>query len=519
MKSFSRFARLFLGTHLSALWIAANPCASCHPKQVAGYQKTGMANSLSRAANQPSGSFRHAISDTAFEIRTTPKGQIHTIEREGVRGSLPVAYVIGSGNHAFGYLVNVKGYLFQSPISYYSKRRIWDMAPGYEGDRNPDFTRPVAAECLWCHSGRPLPKAGNLNRYGDPPFAEEAISCDRCHGATEAHLRNPSASNIVNPARLSHRARDSVCEQCHLNGEARIPNPGKQIGDYKPGLTLEEVFSVYVFEAPVDTGLKVISHVQQMGKSMCRIKSGERLWCGTCHDPHNKPSDPVAYYRSRCLECHESIQTTHAAPAENCVGCHMPTRQARDGGHTAFTDHEIQREPTRTSPPAPRTQKLVPWQPALSQFATRNLGLANVAVGERDRSSFHLDEGFRLLSGARVLHPNDASVLTSLGLVALRQRKGAEAVSLFEAALAAEPAYAPYFVNLATALKEVGQAALAIEKLNKAMTLDPSLEPAYRKLAEIMREARQPRKLTEVFEQYLRFMPENVSARIALQAQ
>jgi len=41
--------------------------------------------------------------------------------------------------------------------------------------------------------------------------------------------------SIVNPAKLQQAARDSICEQCHLAGEVRIPNPGKSMADFQPG--------------------------------------------------------------------------------------------------------------------------------------------------------------------------------------------------------------------------------------------------------------------------------------------
>jgi hypothetical protein len=444
---------------------------------------------------------------------------VHVLEREGATGKFTVNYVIGSGNHAFGYLVNVGGYLFQSPISYYSQRRIWDMAPGYETDRSPDFTRPVTAECLWCHSGKPLPIKKTLNKYEQPAFAEEAISCDRCHGAAVEHLEKPSVKNIINPKRLPVRARDSVCEQCHLSGEVRIANPGKEIGDFQPGQELEEVFSTYVFDAASESGLKVISHVQQLARSSCQKKSGEPLSCITCHDPHNRPANTVSYYRTKCLGCHEGIEQTHAKPANDCIGCHMPSRPAKDGGHTAFTDHRIQRKPVPTTGKSVASAKLVAWYEPATGLSVRNLGLANLTVGERDHSASNMDEASRLLTEARQNHPDDPAVLTGLGLLALRQRQTAEALPLFEKAMQADPAYAPYQVNLATALKAGGRVEEAIALLKKAISIDPSLEVAYRRLGEIMRERRRPEEMRSVFESYLKFMPNNVTARIALQSQ
>jgi tetratricopeptide (TPR) repeat protein len=478
-----------------------------------------MGRSMSRAAVQPGGRFRHAVSDSEFKIVSGPGGMKQTLEREGVEGTFPVAWVIGSGNHAFGYLTNVKGYLFQSPISYYSKRRLWDVAPGYEGDRNPDFTRPVTAECLWCHAGKPRPVEMTLNKYEDPPFEQEAISCDRCHGSAEDHLRKPGAGTILNPSKLAARARDSVCEQCHLSGEARIPNPGKQIGDFRPGQKLEEVFSVYVFEKRADSRLKVISHVEQLELSACQQKSGSRLWCGTCHDPHGKPTDGQGYYREKCLGCHAGAMKTHAAPVEKCIECHMPSRPARDGGHTAFTDHEIRRRPIPVGPQNAAAAGLTPWRAVDRAIDSRNLGLAYVTVGERDRSAAYLDKAQALLTEARKDYGNDPAVATGLGLLALRQRRTGEAVLLFETALRAQPGYAPYMVNLATAMRQAGRTGEAVSLLQKAIKIDPSLEPAYRRLAEMARDRVQNLTIKQVFEAYLRFMPANVNARIALMAE
>ena len=59
--------------------------------------------------------------------------------------------VIGSGNHACGYVIRLGDNLFQSPIGYYADRHGYDMAPGYEKVENPDFTRPVSQECLLPH--------------------------------------------------------------------------------------------------------------------------------------------------------------------------------------------------------------------------------------------------------------------------------------------------------------------------------------------------------------------------------
>jgi tetratricopeptide (TPR) repeat protein len=499
---------------------AADKCVACHPKEVRGYQQTAMAKSLFRPGKQPSGSFTHALSGSTFTVRSANNEMRQRLERNGFEGEFPVAYVIGSGNHAFGYLVQVGDYLFQSPVSYYSRKKVWDVAPGYEGDRNPDFTRPVTVECLFCHSGRPLPVKGTLNRYEKQPFAEQAISCDRCHGPAEEHLKRPSAATIVNPKKLPVRARDSVCEQCHLGGEARIPNPGRQISDFQPGQELEDVLGVYVYQNPAAGGLKVVSHAEQLALSKCSLASAGKLWCGTCHNPHDQPAQPAAYFREKCLECHAAkLEPAHRAAGRDCIACHMAKQPVRDGGHTAFTNHRISRQPSAAESKTGAPLTLAAWRALSPAIATRNLGLANITVGERDHNAAHMDTGFRLLSADYEQWKTDPAVLTALGLVVLRKDKPADAAKFYQAALALAPNYAAYHINVATALSEAGNMDTAIQHLEQAIGMDPSLEAAYRKLADIYTKRKQRNKVRETLSRYLKFMPNNVSVQNALDEQ
>ncbi len=485
-------------------------CVPCHPKETAAYNRTAMAHSLSRRLDQPSGNFLHTASGSRFRIASSPAGMKQSVERDGYKAEYPVDYVIGSGNHAFGYLVRVNGYLFQSPLSFYSRRKIWDVAPGYEGNREPDFTRPVSAECLVCHSGQPRPVYGTLNRYGDPPFAAEAIGCERCHGPAVAHLKSPAGGNIVNPAKLAARPRDSVCEQCHLGGEARVPNPGRRIAEFTPGQELEQVFSVYLYEQP-PSGLKVVSHVEQLALSRCAIRSEGKLWCGTCHNPHE-----AADFDARCRSCHATPGAAiHSGAKQSCTACHMPKRQARDGGHTAFTEHRIARRPSLETASASTARELKPWKPAATGLSERGLGLANVIVGDRDRSAYHLDAGYRLLADLPEPLADDPSVATSLGLVLLRKNRPAEASQFYRRALERQPDYAPYHVNLATALEQSGQLDEAAAQLERALKADPSLEQAYLKLAAIQTRRGAKAGARATLDRLLRFMPGHLAGQIA----
>lgn len=503
---------------------AGHPCAICHPKETAGYASTQMAHSLSAVTAAPDASFVHAASKTRFTIQADGDGMVQRLNREGFSAAYHPAYAIGSGAHALSYLIELSGHLFQSPICFYTKRG-WDMAPGYENNQAPDFLRPVTPDCLSCHVGQARPVAHTLNRYEDPPFAAEAIACERCHGPVEAHLRQPLPGSIINPANLAPRARSSVCEQCHLSGEARIANPGKAIGDFRPGEDLEDVFSVYVFPDSLDpsrpAGLKVISQAQQLALSTCARMSNGQLWCGTCHDPHQQPANPQAWFRDRCLSCHgAALLEQHPKPNDDCVGCHMPQRPVSDGGHTVFTDHRIARRPPAetATPLSAEATTLVAWRKPGGALEQRNLGLAEIEVGEKKKNLPMVAQGAELLMECWSKFPNDPPVLTSIGqvLLGLHDDKGATAV--FERAIQAEPDNPANYIHLALAWKDAKEYQQAIENLEKALRLDPILEQPYLELGEIYSAERQPELVRLTYRRFLKAFPQSLEAQKDVQS-
>ncbi len=498
-------------------------CADCHPKEVAGYSATAMAHSLSPPQHLPSGSFLHSVSGTRFTIRSDDVRTIQQVERHGASADHQVAYIIGSGSHAFGFLVQVGDRLFQSPVSYYTNRKIWDMAPGYEDDRRPDFDRPITPECLFCHAGTAKPIPGTLNRYETPPFTADGITCERCHGPADAHLRSPVPGSIINPGKLPARARDSICEQCHLSGEARITNPGKPLSDFHPGQNLEDVFSVYLSEGSRDPSrprpLKVISQAQQLALSTCARMSQGKMWCGTCHNPHETPADAKSYFRARCLGCHGSaLVSTHPKPTDDCIGCHMPRRPVTDGGHTVFTDHRIARVPQPDADTNEQPQALTAWHDPPEALAKRNLGLAYIDVGRKSQSADYMYRGYRLLVACQPAFPNDPAVLTGIGLVLLGTHHGAEAAATFERTARLEPSNAEHYLDEGFAWKEAGNQIKAVESFENALRIDPLLKQAYDGLAGIYLQAHEPAKVRETFERCLKASPGSIEAQVAIRA-
>ncbi len=555
-------ALVVMATVASPTW-SIHPCAECHPKEVAGFAATQMGRSLGRPTRQPPGSFVHQASNSRFSIESTDSRMIQRVERDGVKGEHEIAYQVGSGTHAFAYLIEIRGHLFQSPLGYFAGRG-WDMSPGYEAQKAPDFYRPVTQDCLFCHSGRTRPVPGTYNTFESPPFEAEAITCQRCHGPVEAHLHNPVPGSIVNPANLPTRARNSVCEQCHLVGDERVANPGKQLADFQPGENLEDVYSVYISASSRDpspsTSLRVVSQVQQLALSRCARESGGKMWCGSCHDPHEQPADPKTYFRARCLACHgAALVKTHPVrsaqgrpkPNDDCIGCHMPRRPVTDGAHTVFTDHRIARRSAGVqklpiadlrlpigredtiqpdSPIVNRSRQagsivdsstlpgesLVAWHDPPPALAERNLGLAEVRVGDRLESPALINQGFQLLLDCWPDFSQDAAVLTEIGRSLLAAGHGAEAVPVFEQASQIEPDVAVHYLHVGLAWQAAHDSKKAIENLERALQLDPLLEQPYRELAGVYSEARDAAMTRQTYERYLKAFPQNLTAQEAV---
>jgi tetratricopeptide (TPR) repeat protein len=517
-----RFRRIAAALLFSSIAAKSQPpgaaCLPCHAKEVAGYAKTAMAHSISRASAIAPGSYVHESSGTKFTIQNSETGPRIGIQHRSLSATWKVAYVIGSGSHAYGLLVSVHDYLFQAPVSYYAQSARWGVAPGFESAPALDFGRPVTAECLYCHADLPRPVSGTLNHYENPPLSGDAISCDRCHGDATAHVQHPTRNNIVNPAALSDRARDSVCEQCHLNGEARVLNPGREWSDFKPGKELEEIYSVYVRADADRVSLKVISHAEQLAMSRCARASGGTLWCGTCHDPHEQPAEPASYYRRRCLSCHsQSLSAAHPklSNKNDCIACHMPKRQTADGAHTVFTDHRITRRP---APPieSGAVTKLRAWREPAPELRLRNLGLANIQAGIRRQSDALIGDGANQIQDALEKNPRDVEMLMQLGVVLTRVRQTADAIKVLETAISLSPDNALAHLNLGDAYREAGVYAKAVVELNRAIELDPSLQDAYRSLEVTwLRSGNRPAARATI-DRYLKFMPEGITGRMAL---
>lgn len=455
----------------------------------------------------------------AFSYKVAPDYRFEFTQQganQPITGVRALAYFIGSGAAARTFLINDGGFLFESPVTYYSQSASWKASPGFEGLDYPYLTRPVVPGCLQCHASGIQTRTGTLNGYATRPFLEDGVACERCHGAGSDHIAG--RGEMVNPAKLAPAARDSICAQCHLSGEVRVSKVGRPDGALTPGGLLSDDLTVFI-RAGSPSDLRVTSHVENLAQSACKRASGDKMWCGTCHDPHTTPApaEKAAYFRGKCLSCHQT-QDCHAtrqariASGDSCTACHMPRGPASDIQHVVFTDHSIRRKPGPGATPASDAE-LVPYPSYTS--STRDLALAYAVVALRDHNAADLRRALPLLkqaAGNGTADPqalaylaefyrdakDDANALplyeqvwrmdrsqyaaaAALGAYAMQRGNLADAIRYWRDALALNAAMTLVRVNLANALLRTGNAGEARAALEKALELNP-MSPEAREL-------------------------------------
>ena len=469
----------------SAEWAGSAACARCHSEIYRSYLQTPMAVSAGTPGNGTPetfdrASFTHSASGFRYRVRREGKRYLLEFERTGgempVRGKVPLDFFVGSGSIARSYVWSAGGFLFEAPVAYYAAERAWNLQPGYDQYSYPFLTRPIAAGCLECHASRVQPLEGTLNGFASPPFLENGVACERCHGPGAGHAagRGP----IVNPAKLDAGRRDSVCDQCHLSGEQRVVRAGRERLPFVAGERLRDYVTVFV-RGDAAAGMKVTSHAENLEQSACRRASGARLWCGSCHDPHKVPRNPerAGWFRSKCEACHQPGDCRETAAArrekdDDCTACHMPKNSVADAEHVVYTDHSIPRRPRALVAAAPPSE-LVPF--GGGEAGPRDTGMAYAMLADRTGSETARKRSFDLLRGRQAQLENDPRALLYLGDHYRRLDEDARAIPLYERAKELDPAQATAASVLGAIRMEQGQFAVAAALWREALSRNPGL--------------------------------------------
>jgi hypothetical protein len=272
-------------------------CVRCHRAQTAGFAKAGMTRALKAGAGDLQ------VDGILGEYTYKVQGSVYTVNDSANSLHYPVAWSFGDGSTGQTWLFERQGVWQESRVSYFAGLKGLDLTIGQQAA--PPHSLAEAA-------GRPIPASEARQCFGCHATGETpGIQCERCHGPTDGHLKNPGAL----PAKLGKLSTEEMsdfCGECHRTwAQISINGPrGVQNVRFQP---------------------------YRLANSKCYDAADARIRCTACHNPHAPLETSASAYDAQCLACHASC-TTQAK--KDCVTCHMP-RIELPGAHRKFTDHRI----------------------------------------------------------------------------------------------------------------------------------------------------------------------------------
>jgi tetratricopeptide (TPR) repeat protein len=547
------YAGPFRNVRPNVRYVGDARCVKCHRKKAETFARHPMGRSLvpiaRLAPHQPYDHQHHnpfRALGTEFRVERRGKKVRHRQIRRDPAGhllyelDLEARFAIGSGTHGHSYLAVRDGFLFQTPISWFSQASKWDLSPGFTPHQLTG--RPVDKGCLFCHANRALYREDTVNGYQQPIFDGYAIGCERCHGPGELHIHNAHYlkagevdETIVNPGKLPPALREAVCEQCHLEGAARVVRRGRGLYDFRPGMPLEDFWSVFVYGSEGGADRKAVNHVEQMYQSQCFRQSSEdhKLGCISCHDPHVHVgrAERVAHYRKSCLECHEQhgcslprAQRLKETPQDSCIQCHMTRYASSDIAHTASTDHRIlrRRPPAGANEHSAEDTELVfledffqgrPGRP--KKELARDLGIAwvHLLAGTRSHSPRTAEQAIARLEGSVRDFPDDIEAWEAKAVALSVRGRLAEALAAYQTVLVRRPQREKSLVGAAQLAQDLGRAEEALGYWGRAAAVNPWM-PGYRRgLALLLAQKNAWKEVRFPCRAWLRLDPGSVEAR------
>jgi len=564
-------ARRYRNAAPEVAYLGSKACAMCHRDIYDSYVKTGMGRSMS-LANQPAQLERVpsliTVEDNKanrhFQVFRTGSG-IHQREYELDPSGKQVfdrteklEYVIGSGEVGSTYVIRKDEYLFEAPLSFYSRPKTWGLSPGYEL-HDYGFNRPITSQCIVCHSGLSQPpssangeRVSPLDPFRGPSssFRELAIACENCHGPGQLHVEErlkgaPISGDvdttIVNPAKLPLWLANNICMNCHQGGDARVLRPGKSLFDFRPGTPLDDTLVIFEIppkrEAPPQSPL--LGHYYGMVLSRCYLQSGERLSCLTCHDPHQQPAsqEAPAYFRTKCLSCHSDRSCKLPLGArqrqrlsDDCVRCHMVQRNLKEISHGALTDHRIiaiEGEPYPDSAFRQTTPELPDLIRLTAIPGSRNDLLPPIALLDAYQQltstnpQAYQERQVAVLKQLAKTESNNPVVQSALAQNVLRERSSrseTEAMRYLARAVELGSTNPTDYLRLGDLLARFGHTSDSVEILQRGIRLAPYNGLLYRSLALRYIAMGEYSQATEAAKQAFQLVPDDVTTRMLLKS-
>jgi predicted CXXCH cytochrome family protein len=526
-------------------------CQKCHSEIAASYARTAMARASGPAIDQLTpADFTHSASGVHYRVYAENNAAMLAFDRPddpSMHGTRRLQYFIGSGHRGRTYLFSLDGFFFESPINWYAQKRVWDTAPAFQEARTMPMNLAAFPGCLNCHtSASRAPIAGTENKYDMPLFAHDGITCERCHGDNAAHIAT-GHGDIVNPAKLAPARRDEICMQCHLEGNVAIEQPRRKLADYKPGGDLGDDVHYYIYVDQESQQIRALGQSEALWQSVCKLKSGDKMTCITCHDPHSTPAPEqrVTFYRAKCLTCHgDAFAAKHHVEQPDCASCHMPRTTTSNVAHTQATDHRILKLPmmplqTLQTGAAAQLVRFPPLPAATGENAAdsantgessaasarpqlsaspapagdaRDLALAWESIAQEGHASAAIDAE-RYLNQAIVEHPEDPVLLDSLAFLAQRRGDLTKARQLYEHALQVDPSMIDAAANLGVIEARAGHFDRAVALWGDAFKRAPGRSSIGMNLAHISCDAGQFDKARAYVARVLQFNPDAPTAK------
>jgi tetratricopeptide (TPR) repeat protein len=296
------------------------------------------------------------------------------------------------------------------------------------------------------------------------------------------------------------------------------------VEQFQPGERLSDYLHYFLLSGNDPQKPEALSQFEALSLSACKRKSGDKMWCGSCHDPHAEPApaDKAAYYRGKCVACHgEAFAAKHHPEKPGCTECHMPALPSKDVAHTEGTDHRIRRYPN--AEPLPRLEvRGTPGAPLVAFPAsdatlatTRDFGLAWEALTLRGVDGAP-QKAKQYLEKALKERPEDPALLAAWGFEEQKSGHDQEARELYERALMFDPLANDAATNLGILEAKAGNLRRAVELWQGAFARVPERSAIGVNLGMAFCVAGQKEEARKYVERVLAFNPDYLKAKSLL---
>jgi predicted CXXCH cytochrome family protein len=301
----------------------------------------------------------------------------------------------------------------------------------------------------------------------------------------------------------------------------------KRVEEFRPGENLFDYTVYFVYRGENGSGGRATSQWEALLKSACMRKSGGRMTCTTCHDPHGSPApeERVAFYRQKCLQCHNAagFAASHHAENRDCTACHMARPPSNDIAHEQVTDHWIRKRVSEERLPLATSGELMTVGGVGADDRELGLAYAEMAArgdqaagakamdllrrsekreGAEKDGKLHAQLGFleqvagdadaaaREYARALEADPYDELAAGDLALIEAGEHRVREAVRGWRTVFGNDPSQTGAGMNLAITECAEGEADAALRTLDEVLEFSPD-DGRARGLREEMRAGRQ----------------------------